>query len=332
MEGGAGPLHESKDQSKKDTTAENPTSSKPIAKEGRVQRDETKANCVAKTKCLFLIRHGTAVHNEYLLKLLKDKPNTAHKLWEEWLSQKDAVSMGFPISSTNTPLTQKGVEEATTLGKKLFEDGEPFKDASGKQYGTVWDLDLVDHCVAVIKDTANMYRDIWNKAVGEYATSIIHPFLRCSNPDKIPYQINRSTKRKIDIVALEIVKEFPQGRHYANKIDVSIDEMKQQFPHIDFKSLEDHHEKNKQENPSDTETDEMWENAFKKSKGRGESRHDLKARVDRFLKIIRTMAAEKVAVVSHSSFLHGVLCGSSKDDSVGGSLAHCQPLVFLLPS
>mmetsp|Transcript_48082 Transcript_48082/g.79669 ORF Transcript_48082/g.79669 Transcript_48082/m.79669 type:complete len:109 (-) Transcript_48082:150-476(-) len=108
--------------------------------------------------------------------------------------------------------------------------------------------------------------------------------------------------------------------------------MKQQFPHIDFKSLEDHHEKNKQENPSDTETDEMWENAFKKSKGRGESRHDLKARVDRFLKIIRTMAAEKVAVVSHSSFLHGVLCGSSKDDSVGGSLAHCQPLVFLLPS
>jgi len=334
MECSAGRLDDSKDQSNKDIRAEHSTSLKATAKGGRVQCGETKSSELAKTKCMLLIRHGTAVHNEYLLKLKKDKPETANKLWEEWLSQQDAISMGFPISSTNTPLTQKGVDEATALGRKLFEDGESFKDASGNQYGTVWDLDLI----------------------------IVSPLLRtlqtCTKIFGAKPLINRNTKRKIDIVALEIVKEFPQGRHYANKIDVSVDELKRQFSHIDFKSLENHHKKSamsladllishsenanspnthdvsrkKQENPSYVETDTMWETAFKNSKGKGESRYDLKVRVERFLKMIRSMAAEKVAVVSHSSFLHGVLCGSSKDDSVGGSLAHCQPLVFLLNS
>ena len=110
----------------------------------------------------------------------------------------------------------------------------------------------------------------------------------------------------IKIIALDGIKEFPQGRETCNKRRER-KELEVNFKNIDFSEL-------------DSDTDQMWR------EDRFETIEELEQRIEDFKNLLKKLDDENIAVVSHSSFLKQMLFGKIGDDS--NQLNHCHPYKF----
>ena len=110
----------------------------------------------------------------------------------------------------------------------------------------------------------------------------------------------------LKIIALDGIKEFPQGMETCNKRREK-KELEVNFKSIDFSEL-------------DSDTDQMWR------EDRFETIEELEQRIEDFKNLLKKLDDENVAVVSHSSFLKQMLYGTIGDDS--NQLNHCHPYKF----
>ena len=110
----------------------------------------------------------------------------------------------------------------------------------------------------------------------------------------------------LKIIALDGIKEFPQGMETCNKRREK-KELEVNFKNIDFSEL-------------DSDTDQMWR------EDRFETIEELEQRIEDFKNLLKKLDNENVAVVSHSSFLKQMLYGTIGDDS--NQLNHCHPYKF----
>ena len=109
--------------------------------------------------------------------------------------------------------------------------------------------------------------------------------------------------QNIKIIALDMIKEFPQGVEICNKRR-NRTELKEKFKKVDFSKI-------------DSNFDKMWE------KKRYETLEELKERIKIFKKFIINYDASNLAVISHNNFLKELLfqrCGDETFD-----LDHCSP-------
>ena len=107
----------------------------------------------------------------------------------------------------------------------------------------------------------------------------------------------------LKIIALDVIKEFPQGLQICNKRRDKKD-LQEKFSRIDFSQLE-------------SESDQMWR------KERMEHIEELRERIHDFKKFLKGLEETDVAVVSHSAFLNETLYGKIGDEA--NQLKHCHP-------
>ena len=107
----------------------------------------------------------------------------------------------------------------------------------------------------------------------------------------------------VKIIALDVIKEFPQGLQICNKRRDKKD-LQEKFSRIDFSQLE-------------AESDQIWR------KERMEHIEELRERIQDFKKFLKGLEETDVAVVSHSAFLNETLYGRIGDEA--NQLKHCHP-------
>ena len=107
----------------------------------------------------------------------------------------------------------------------------------------------------------------------------------------------------VKIIALDVIKEFPQGLQICNK-RIDKKDLQEKFSRIDFSQLE-------------SESDQMWR------KERMEHIEELRERIQDFKKFLKGLEETDVAVVSHSAFLNETLYGRIGDEA--NQLKHCHP-------
>ena len=107
----------------------------------------------------------------------------------------------------------------------------------------------------------------------------------------------------VRIVALDKMKEFPQGIEICNKRRNRI-ELEEKFKKVDFSLL-------------DSDSDQMWR------EDRYEKIDELKERIDEFKKFIMNENDNNIAIVSHNNFLKELLFQNCGDQTY--NLDHCNP-------
>ena len=107
----------------------------------------------------------------------------------------------------------------------------------------------------------------------------------------------------VKIVALDKMKEFPQGIDICNKRRNRI-ELKEKFKKVDFSLL-------------DSDSDQMWR------EDRYEKVEELKERIDEFKKFVMNENDNNIAIVSHNNFLKELLFQNCGDETY--NLDHCNP-------
>ena len=107
----------------------------------------------------------------------------------------------------------------------------------------------------------------------------------------------------VKIIALDVIKEFPQGLQICNKRRDKKD-LQEKFSRIDFSQLE-------------SESDQIWR------KERMEHIEELRERIQDFKKFLKGLEETDIAVVSHSAFLNETLYGRIGDEA--NQLKHCHP-------
>ena len=128
----------------------------------------------------------------------------------------------------------------------------------------------------------------------------------------IPVVLNTSFNDKnMPIVIYDGIKEYPQSGEWCN-LRSSKSILMERFPSFDFSNLK-------------TEHDTTWQRI---RLTKGEELILLNTRICQFLKWIETRDEEKIAVVSHSSFLGQMMYGKMGDEK--NELKHCHPYQFTL--
>ena len=107
----------------------------------------------------------------------------------------------------------------------------------------------------------------------------------------------------VRIVALDKMKEFPQGIEICNKRRNRI-ELKEKFKIVDFSLL-------------DSDSDQMWR------EDRYEKIEELKERIKEFKQFIMNENYNNIAIVSHNNFLKELLFQNCGDETY--NLDHCNP-------
>jgi broad specificity phosphatase PhoE len=113
----------------------------------------------------------------------------------------------------------------------------------------------------------------------------------------------------VPIIALDILKEFPQGLQTCNQRSPK-SSMVQQFPNIQFHLIQD-------------EQDTMWRN------DREETINELNQRIHSFNDLLSERQEMNIAIVCHNSFI-----GQYKDGNIGllengdKELLHCHPYIY----
>jgi len=107
----------------------------------------------------------------------------------------------------------------------------------------------------------------------------------------------------VRIVALDKMKEFPQGIEICNKRRNRI-ELKEKFKKVDFSLL-------------DSDSDQMWR------EDRYEKIEELKQRIKEFKQFIMNENYNNIAIVSHNNFLKELLFQNCGDETC--NLDHCNP-------
>lgn len=156
---------------------------------------------------------------------------------------------------------------------KLIEEGHRQATNLGKSWNEIRNIDLV----------------------------LTSPLMRC-------LQTSENIFKDIDvpIIAIDIIKEFPQGLQTCNRRS-DIDSLKPMFPKIDFSFIE-HNE------------DILW------NPQREETLDELNLRIETFNHFLNGRDEKNIAIVSHSSFI-----GQYKDKKIAliengdTELIHCYP-------
>ena len=117
-----------------------------------------------------------------------------------------------------------------------------------------------------------------------------------------------SENTDIPMIALDLLKEFPQGLHICNKRK-NKSELAAQYQQVDFSMLT-------------TEQDEIWR------PNRLETLEEISERADALKEFISSRSEEKIALVSHSAFLNQFIF--ERLDNAYESLRHCFPYELIL--
>lgn len=110
-------------------------------------------------------------------------------------------------------------------------------------------------------------------------------------------------REKIKIIALDKIKEFPQGKEICNKRR-SKSVLKSKFLRTDFSEL-------------DSDLDKMWR------ADRFEKQNELQKRVSDFKIFLKSVNYQNIAIISHNEFLKELLFGRKNSES--HDLEHCHP-------
>ena len=156
---------------------------------------------------------------------------------------------------------------------KLIEEGHRQATNLGKSWNEIRNIDLVltSPLMRCLQTTENIFKDI-----------------------------------DVPIIAIDIIKEFPQGLQTCNRRS-DIDSLKPMFPKIDFSFIE-HNE------------DILW------NPQREETLDELNLRIETFNHFLNGRDEKNIAIVSHSSFI-----GQYKDKKIAliengdTELIHCYP-------
>ena len=105
--------------------------------------------------------------------------------------------------------------------------------------------------------------------------------------------------RKLPILALDLVKEWSQGRHTPN-LRKPRSKLQKAYPHVDFTHL--------------TEEDTTWKATWPGEPSGLEPRRHLEMRVASFRKWVRERPEEHIVLIGHGTFLGNLLYGSFIED------------------
>ena len=157
-----------------------------------------------------------------------------------------------------------------------------------------FDAPLVDKGLQQAKDLGEQW-----KALSSIQKVFVSPLTRTLQTAEEIF----SNSPTVRIIALDTIKEFPQGMQICNKRRDKKD-LQEKFSRIDFSQLE-------------SESDQMWR------KERMEHIEELRERIKDFKKFLKGLEETDVAVVSHSAFLNETLYGRIGDEA--NQLKHCHP-------
>ena len=157
-----------------------------------------------------------------------------------------------------------------------------------------YDAPLVEEGILQAKELGNNSKQLKNIDI-----VFVSPLTRTLQTAENIFEKNQ----KVKIVALDKIKEFPQGIDICNKRRNRI-ELKEKFKKVDFSLL-------------DSDSDQMWR------EDRYEKVEELKERIDEFKKFVMNENDNNIAIVSHNNFLKELLFQNCDDETF--ILDHCHP-------
>ena len=157
-----------------------------------------------------------------------------------------------------------------------------------------FDAPLVDKGLQQAKDLGEQW-----EALSSIQKVFVSPLTRTLETCQEIFKMHPDVK----IIALDVIKEFPQGLQICNKRRDKKD-LQEKFSRIDFSQLE-------------SESDQMWRIE------RMEHIEELRERIQDFKKFLKGLEETDIAVVSHSAFLNETLYGRIGDEA--NQLKHCHP-------
>jgi len=262
------------------------------------------------SKTVYFIRHGTAQHNvrfqrarSEVFKALIDARSKTLEDRENRLLFPEIEEWAYMTNETiDTTLTDDGFLEAQTLGSTWADSKAFLYDRQGKT-GIAMPLAMRDVELVV---TSPLTRTL---------QTTLHIFFKKaqvndgnSQVDLVPRSSHAVGSGNIPIIALDLVKEWSQGRHTPN-LRKHRSELAKSFPQVSFAALE-------------AETDTMWQERWPGTKDGLEPRAHLENRVEQFRIWLGLRPEQNIVVVSHGTFLGNLLFGSFIDDK--REMRHCQ--------
>ena len=157
-----------------------------------------------------------------------------------------------------------------------------------------YDAPLVEEGILQAKELGNNSKQLKNIDI-----VFVSPLTRTLQTAENIFEKNQ----KVKIVALDKIKEFPQGIDICNKRRNRI-ELKEKFKKVDFSLL-------------DSDSDQMWR------EDRYEKVEELKERINEFKKFVMNENDNNIAIVSHNNFLKELLFQNRDDETF--ILDHCHP-------
>ena len=190
--------------------------------------------------------------------------------------------------------------------KNIFciRHGLAFHNVLGQEIGSKayyleksFDAPLVEKGILQAKNLADSWDDLQ-----KIKKVFVSPLTRTLQTAEYIFNDNKNTI----IIALDSIKEFPQGLEICNKRkDRKI--LKEKFKKIDFSEL-------------DSTKDEMWR------EDRYETKEELRKRINKLITMLKNLNEDNIAIVSHNSFLKQMIFGNIGD--VSNQLKHCHPYKF----
>lgn len=278
-------------------------------------------------KTVYFIRHGTAVHNVRFKQkdvvfrdLIDQRSKTKADRENRWLFPEIEEWAYMTNETVDTSLVEAGVREARLLGAAWARDEAFLHDRGGK---TALRMPLAMPAVELIvtspltrtlQTTLNVFFQKRTASDCDGAVADLEEFIpRWLPPDADAaqnkcYREPGGTAAGPDIVALDLVKEWSQGRHTPNRRK-NASELKLAYPQVSFEAL-------------DSEEDIMWQTHWPGAEDGLEPLAHLEARVAKFKRWLAARPERNIVVVSHGTFLGSLLFGTFIEDTV--ELAHCQ--------
>eukprot|EP00927_Polykrikos_kofoidii_P055746 TRINITY_DN49961_c0_g1_i1.p1 TRINITY_DN49961_c0_g1~~TRINITY_DN49961_c0_g1_i1.p1 ORF type:complete len:324 (+),score=31.54 TRINITY_DN49961_c0_g1_i1:38-973(+) len=277
-----------------------------------------------RAKNVYLIRHGTAEHNvRYNRKHVVFKSLIEQRIGKDGYSRWDFPEIEEWAYMTNetvdTSLVASGIAEAQALGAAWDRGAAFLHDRGGNTEVRVplamRDVDLVVTSPLTrtlqtmthvffeeqeLRDGTKSYKPRWCNLAEEECQADVSTGA-CS--------AKRDTEcRDVPILALDVLKEWSQGRHTPNKRKAR-SELVQKFPHVDFGHL-------------DSELDTLWKERWPGDPNGLEPRAHLTKRVGLFKDWLAARPEKNVIVVGHGTFLGNLLFDTFIEDTV--EMAHCK--------
>lgn len=284
---------------------------------------------MALTKVVYVIRHGTAVHNvrfkqkdvvfkDLILQRSKTKADRDNRSLfpeiEEW---------AYMTSETwDTSLVQQGIEEARSLGESWANGSALLYDEKGKTAIpmplALKDIELVvsSPLTRTLQTSMNIlfHSRLDSKGKQQFVprwSVDMDVNASCLSRESAPDVRSASScvQEERRIIALDVIKEWSQGRHTPNRRQEKAD-LSKAYPHVDFSEL-------------NGELDSLWSKFWPNTSDGLEPFTHLQGRVERFKKWLLSRPEQNIVVVSHGTFLGNFLFGRFAD-APENEMHHCK--------